>query len=419
MGLIPYKKYKTIAHNTAYLSILEVLKVVMPFLALPYIIKTVGTENYGLVAFAQAIIAYFIMLVNFGLDISAVKDVSVNRDNPGKLSEIVSAVLLIKVLLFVVALVILTGLIFSIDTFRQHIALYYFSFLTCLAEILFPGWFYQGLEKMKYITLIRFISILFYTTSIFVFIKSPDDYLYIPLLQSIGWIISGSISFYLLIKVEKITFFVPDFKLIKKYFVDSIPFFMSRISVVINTNLAKTICGFMFSMHVVGAFDLAQKIASIALVPLQMLNQAIFPHIAKTKDRIFATKGLFFVIGLATIIVISVYLLAPFAINILSSGELMSAVPILRAFCFFIFCGGITLYTGSPLLVSFGHAKPFNFSVILSTFVLAGIYLLLYFTDRFTIINFAFALGTAEFVIAILRLFYCYYYKIINVRWIL
>lgn len=34
-------------------------------------------------------------------------------------------------------------------------------------------------------------------------------------------------------------------------------------------------------MHEVAVFDLAQKIAMTALVPLQMLNQALFPHIAK------------------------------------------------------------------------------------------------------------------------------------------
>ena len=32
------KKYKVILSNTAYLSVLEILKMVMPFVALPYII---------------------------------------------------------------------------------------------------------------------------------------------------------------------------------------------------------------------------------------------------------------------------------------------------------------------------------------------------------------------------------------------
>lgn len=77
------------------------------------------------------------------------------------------------------------------------------------------------------------------------------------------------------------------------------------------------------------------------------------------------------------------------------------------------FSGGITSFTGSPVLVSFGYSKPFNRSVVLSTFVLIVIYMVLYFTNSFSIINFALALGFAEFVIAIYRLYYCNRYKLI------
>ena len=305
------KKYKVILSNTAYLSVLEILKMVMPFVALPYLIQTVGTENYGIVVFAQTVISYFIVLVNFGLDVSAVKDVSVARNDLPKLNEVVSSVLLIKTILFLISFVILGGMVLFIDKFRIHCLLFFLSFLSCLSEILFPVWFYQGIEKMKYITLIRFISIFIYTVSVFLFIRHADDYILIPLLQSVGWIISGIVSFLMLLKAENISLFVPSSSLVKKYFVDSIPFFFSRVSVVINNGMAKIICGIFFSMHEVAAFDLAQKIATTALVPLQMLNQAVFPHIAKTKDVNFVNKC-FRMMMLATLgIIVCVYVLAP------------------------------------------------------------------------------------------------------------
>ena len=94
-------KYKVIVHNTTYLSVLEILKMVMPFVALPYLISTVGADKYGLVVFAQAIISYFIIFINFGLDVSAVKNVSINRSDNEKLSEVVSSVLIIKAFLFI------------------------------------------------------------------------------------------------------------------------------------------------------------------------------------------------------------------------------------------------------------------------------------------------------------------------------
>lgn len=407
-------KYKVIVHNTTYLSVLEILKMVMPFVALPYVISVVGADHYGLVVFSQAVISYFTILVNFGLDVSAVKNVSINRNDPVKLGEIVSSVLAIKTLLFLFSFLILGILLLCITQFREHYILFLLSFLSCLSEILFPVWFYQGVEKMKYITLIRFTSIFFYTISVFIFIKNEDDYLLIPLLQSLGWILSGIVSFFMLIRIEKISLFLPAWKPIKRYFTESIPFFISRVSVVINSSMAKTVCGIFFSMHEVAAFDLAQKIATTALVPLQMLNQAVFPHIAKTRDRLFVNKCFRFIMAATLGIIIAVYTLAPFAVDILSHGELPGSVKILRVLCLFIFCGGITLYTGSPVLVSFGYAKPFNRSVVLSTFVLITIYVILYFTNSFSIINFAFALGLAELVIAIYRLYYCNRYKLIT-----
>ena len=91
---------KTIAKNTGYLTIIECVRIFMPFVALPYIIRTVGMERYGMVALAQTIVQYFIVVINFGLDISAVKDVSVHRNDKLALNRIVSTVLFIKLILF-------------------------------------------------------------------------------------------------------------------------------------------------------------------------------------------------------------------------------------------------------------------------------------------------------------------------------
>ena len=265
---------------------------------------------------------------------------------------------------------------------------------------------------IKRISVIYFIFI--YTVSVFLFIRHADDYILIPLLQSVGWIISGIVSFLMLLKAENISLFVPSYSLVKKYFVDSIPFFFSRVSVVINSGMAKIICCIFFSMHEVAAFDLAQKIATTALVPLQMLNQAVFPHIAKTKDVNFVNKC-FRMMMFATLgIIVCVYVLAPLGVKILSGGELMDSVSILRMLCLFIFSGGITLYTGSPVLVSFGFSKPFNRSVLLSTVILMLIYGILYLTNNFSIGRFALALGLAEFAIAVYRLYYCTHYKLIQ-----
>ena len=404
---------KIILKNTGYLSIIEVIRLAMPFVALPYIIQTVGAENYGLTAFAQTIISYFSIFINWGLDISAVKDISVNRDNPNELNRIVSSVLGIKLILFLISFVVLLICIYVIPFMSIHKMLFIFAFLTCMSEILFPVWFYQGIEKMKYLTLIRTTSILFYTISVFIFIKKQEDYERIVLFQSLGNIIAGCLSLYLLFIVNKVRLILPSRFCLKKTFLESFPFFMSRLSVIFNNTMAKTVSGIFFTMEAVAAFDLAQKIATVALVPMQMFNQAVYPHIAKTLNKLFVKKFLYINIFLSCCISLLVFTLAPFAVHYFAKEQLNEAIVLLRILCLWIFCGGITTYIGAPVLVSFGYPKPFNRSVIISTITLLLLYSLMYMFKIFNVNYFAISLFLSEFVILIYRLFYCFKTRIL------
>ena len=92
--------------------------------------------------------SYFIIFINFGLDVSAVKNVSINRSDNEKLSEVVSSVLIIKAFLFILSFLALGVLLLCVKQFRDNYVLFLLSFLSCLSEILTPflrvltGWGY-------------------------------------------------------------------------------------------------------------------------------------------------------------------------------------------------------------------------------------------------------------------------------------
>ena len=402
-----FSKYNIIVKNTSYLSILELLKMVMPFIALPYIIRIVGSESYGLIAFIQTMISYFGIFINWGLDISAVKDVAIAKNDKYVLGEIVSSVLLIKFLLWLISLIVLLLLFIFIPMMRENKLLILFAFLSCLSEVFFPVWYFQGRERMKDITLIRSVSILFYVSTLFFVVTKKSDYIYIPLLQSIGLLLSSFISICVVIKRDGIRFSLYNYYIIKRYFIDSIPFFVSRLSVLLNSGMAKIVCGFFFSMQSVAALDIAQKIASASFIPLQMLNQALYPYFARTKDTVLARKGLVFMFLLSLAVMIFVFAIAPFAIGIFSGNQLPESIVLFRSMGFYIVAGGISLYLGTPILVAFGYPKPFNMSVIFSSFILFGFYFILYLSDFMSINNFALVLGISELFIALYRYYYC------------
>lgn len=371
-------------------------------------------EKYGMVALAQTIIQYFSVVINFGLDISAVKDVSVHRSDKLALNRIVSTVLFIKLLLFLLcSFALLIGML-TVPFIEQNKPLIFFAFLTCLSELLFPVWYYQGIEKMKYITLVRSSSILFYTISIFIFIHSEGDYPQVALLQSMGNVLAGIISFYCLLKLEGIRLAVPGYAMIRQMFFESVPFWFSRISAIFNTNLAKTVSGIFFTMESVAAFELAQKVSNAVRIPTSMLNQAVYPHITRTQDKRFVVHFLWFNILLAFGLSTIIFVTSPLLVSLLTGTKVPETISLMRIFCLYTFCTSITICLGTTTLVAFGYPRPFNNSVIYSTFVLVFIYSLLYWMNLFTIYNFALALVLTDIFVLFYRLYYCRLYRILT-----
>lgn len=399
-----FNNYRNLIENTGYLSIIEVVKLILPFIALPYLIRTIGADNYGMVVFVQTIISYFSIFINFGLDISAIKDVSINREFPEKLAHIVSTVLLIKVILLIFSFFLLCVGYYVSPHVKIHFVLYLFSFLTCFSEVLFPIWFYLGIEKMKYLTLIRLSSVLFYTSTVFLFIKGKDDYQLVALLYSLGNIFAGCISMILLLKIERVRLLIPSFHEVKICFKDSVPFFISRLSIVFNGGIAKMICGVFFSMKAVAAFDLAQKLAAGAMVPSMTLNQVVYPHIARSQDKNFARNFFYVNIALAFAIALIGFIFSPLLVHIFAGNELPEAILLLRILCLYILCGNMTMYVGTPLLVAFGFSSYFNKSVVLQTVVLWVVLGLFYVLGVFSIDLLALSLGISELFLFIYRL---------------
>jgi PST family polysaccharide transporter len=145
-----------------------------------------------------------------------------------------------------------------------------------------------------------------------------------------------------------------------------------------------------------------------------MVNQAIYPHLARTLNKSFARKMLIVNVLMSFVIALSVFVLAPYAVYYFSKGELEESVILTRILCFWVFLGGIVVYLGGPVLVSFGHPKPFNNSVLLGTLTLLSSYLLLYFDGGLgDVNNFAYTICLSEFAMFSHRLFYCMKYKLL------
>mgnify|MGYP000464591323 FL=1 len=131
---------KRLASNFFSLSVLQVFTYVLPLLTLPYLVRVLGVETFGLVAFATAFITFFNILVDYGFNLSATREVSIHRENKDKITEIYSSVLAIKFILIFVSLIILSFIVFTFEKFSSHSILYFITFISVIGQALFPIW---------------------------------------------------------------------------------------------------------------------------------------------------------------------------------------------------------------------------------------------------------------------------------------
>ncbi len=404
---------KTLFQNFSFLTILQIATLIFPLITYPYLIRILGKELYGTVIYAQAIVAYFAIIVNFGFNISATKDVSVHRDDPKKLSEIVSSVYIIKVILFLLCFINFSVITYAIPSLRQHYLLLLLTYGVVLGEVLLPVWFYQGIEKMNYMTYVSIASKLFFTICIFIFIHSADDYLYMPILLSLGAVVGGIISFVLVFKTENVHFVLPKLSAIHSYLKRTFPFFLSRLSAVAYSQTNTVIIGSYLGMTEVAYYDLAKKLTNLLMIPNSIINTGVYPKIAREKSLGFVKKFFYIRLAIAGFLFMCLLLGGKLAIYLLGGESMLVAYPYVIVYGVYILISAVSYYVGGTVLVSFNHEKIFNRSVYYSFFLYVALMGLLILFYKITLPTIIAIFLLVEGTLALYRYYFCKKYKLL------
>ena len=342
---------------------------VLPLITFPYLVKVLGIENFGLVNFSLSIIGYFNILVSFGFELSATKEISINRDNKQKMSEIFSTVILIKIVMFIISLSILTILIFLIDSMNTHLLLYYTTFGIVLGNVIFPSWFFQGIEKMKYITIINVISKILFTIFIFILVQDKEDYIFVPMFNSIGAMLGGIIALRIVFKTYSIKLYIPAKHIIFRQLKESYYYFVSRVANNGSRYLSTTIIGAYFGNTIVGYYSLVEKLFYAFISIGGLISQSIYPYMSRTQDLKSFKKILLSTI-IITLPILSALMIFNEPIIRLTFGiknEIVSNIFLI------VFSGAlfsiVSSIIGYPLLAACGYPKYANNSLIYSSLI--------------------------------------------------
>ena len=153
-GASQSKDGKVIVKNFGYLTLLQIANYIFPLITVPYVARVIGVDGYGKIAFAAAIVLWFQALADWGFNYSSLRDVSQNRNDKEKISEIFSNVLWARILLMIISYGLLALFVLCIPSFRNAADVIFVTSLMLIGHVAYPVWFFQAMEQMKYNTMV-------------------------------------------------------------------------------------------------------------------------------------------------------------------------------------------------------------------------------------------------------------------------
>jgi len=401
---------KRLTENFLSLSVLQALNYLLPLITLPYLVRVLGPEKYGLISFAQAFIGYFVILTDYGFNLSATREISINRENEEKVSEIFSSVMIIKFLLGILSFFILGLILLFIPKFKNDWIIYLFTFGTVLGNILFPVWFFQGMENMKWITILNVIARGIFTVLIFVFVHKESDYLNVAIINSLGMLIAGIISLVVVFKNFKVKFIFPKLESIKNQLKEGWHIFIAQVAISGYTYSRTFAVGLFTNNTITGYYAIAEKIMNvIQTFPLSSVTQALYPRLSKiyseNKKRAFNLVKRFqkfttfiYLIGLPI-----VCFLVPWLVEIVAGKPYPETILILRLLLLAIFFINSNAFRVNFLLISGKHSIYSKLHIIAG---LIGSILTFFMTYFFSFKGTAVSAIITEFLVLIITIYY-------------
>ena len=270
------------AKNTLYLFLLQGVDKVFPLFVVPYLMITLGAENYGYVGFAFAVIQYLSMLVDFGFNLSATKRIAIAREQGNhELNRIFSATFYAKCLLLFVGTILVVIFSITIPSFQQYSRTILYTYPLVVGTTLTMSWLYQGMGEIRTVAIVTSLCRMLVLPLTFIFIRKTVDYNMAALIQSSVYLLAGFIAIILIFKKRMVSLVSVSLSDIKAELRESCPLFLSSVATSIYTQLFTLILGLTATPVVVGRYVAAERIMrSLCFAIYSPISISFYPKIA-------------------------------------------------------------------------------------------------------------------------------------------
>jgi polysaccharide transporter, PST family len=363
---------RRVVGNAASVMAVQAGMYLLPLINIPYLLRVIGPERYGVIAFSQAVMAYFITLNDYGFNLSATRELAVHRDEPKVRSELYSAVMTIKVTLCLVSFLLLCILVTFVPRFQHDRLVFFASFGSVIGTMLFPQWFFLGIEKMYWISVATIAANAVFTAGIYLLVHRPSDYLIAASVQAGGKLVAGILGLIILFSTEHVRLSRPSWAQLRHRLVDGWHLFVSSAAATFYTSSNAIVLGLVCGMTQVGYFSAAYKIFAAAQMLVSPMCQAMYPHVCSLAFRSrelaveYLRKAMVIIGGLTFAGGVFVILLARIIVRIAMGPKYVSSVLVLQLMALTPFACAINNIYGTQGMLNFGMKPQYSRTIVLS-----------------------------------------------------
>lgn len=365
-------EYKKIFGNIANFSFFQLTNYLVPLVTIPYIVRTIGIQNYGIISIVMAVIYTLGVVVDYGFDISGIRRVAQNRDSINQTRKIFSAIISIKFLLMILIALSLYLVSYIFEEVRRYSLVYIFAFGTIPGQIMTCSWLFTGKEDVKYLNMVNFVSRTLYLAGIFIFVQNQNDFAMVPLLNSGSILVAGILSIILIKKYYNIVYTFPGYFEIKDNFKRGWYVFVTNFFINLYRSLNVIILGFFATKEIVGYYSAGEKLIKLIQSIFTPITKSLYPYISRKMvdrpDKVrqsikFLVK---FAGGITLFISFVVFLFADQIVLLLYGNGFQRTIFVIQASSIVIFAGTINYILGIIYMLNFDLEKQLTVSVIIT-----------------------------------------------------
>jgi PST family polysaccharide transporter len=358
------RKSPLLATNILWLYGLQGLNYLIPAILLPFLVRTLGLEGYGLIAFAQSIAQYFVLATDYGFNFSATRAISRAREDRAEVSRIFWTVMTAKFLLLVLGAILLEALLRTVPRFAVNGAVYRAAYLMVVGSAIFPLWLFQGIEQMRAISIFTGVGKLIAAIAVVTFVKGPQDIFLATLLLSLGFVFAGVLGVVVAIWRHVDNFSVPSRKDLSVTFAEGRHLFVTTAAVSLYSNTNTFLVGMLAGVEQAGYFALADKLIRAITGLMAPVIQAVYPRtvalIAHDRQQAMLFIRRVVIVALLSGTVSGTLLLVfaqPLAVLAFAQRSDHAVVTLMRILSLFPLLSALTYVFGVLVLIPLGFDK--------------------------------------------------------------